>query len=95
MSFYVLDPTYADGGGAAEFAYAERLASLAGATVGIVSNGKQGTRPFFEALEHELRSAHGVANVVQTVKSNYSAPADREIMDRATEWNALISGIGD
>jgi len=95
MTIEVLDPTHGDGEGVSEFAVAERLVGLAGATVGIVSNGKMGTAAFFDALERELRETHGVAHVVRTVKSNYSAPAEREIMDRATEWNALISGIGD
>ena len=97
MSFEVLDPTYSDAGGgaAAEFAYAERLSTLAGATIGIVSNGKQGTRPFFAAMEHEFRTTFGVAEVVQVTKSNYSAPAGDEIIDRAKDWTALVSGIGD
>lgn len=95
MTIEVLDPTHGDAGGPAEFAAAERLSSLAGATVGVISNGKLGTAPFFDALERELRDGHGVGEVVRTIKSNYSAPADREIMDRASQWNALISGIGD
>jgi len=95
MTIDVLDPTWDDGGTPAEFAYANRPEGLEGATVGIVSNAKLGTRPFFDALEAELRTVYGVAEVIRTEKSNYSAPADREIMDRATQWNALISGIGD
>ena len=66
-----------------------------GATIGIVSNGKQGTRPFFDALAAELEATHGVGEVVREVKTNYSAPADAALMDRPTKWNALISGIGD
>lgn len=93
MSFEVLDPTYGDA--TAEFALAERLPTLEGAVVGVVSNGKQGTVRFFDALEHELVTTYGVAEVVREVKSNYSAPADPDIMDRAKEWNALVSGIGD
>lgn len=93
MSFEVLDPTYGDA--TAEFALAERLQSLEGAVVGVVSNGKQGTVRFFDALERELVEHYGVATVVREVKTNYSAPADPDIMDRAKEWNALVSGIGD
>lgn len=93
MSFEVLDPTHE--AESAPFALAERLVSLEGATIGIVSNGKQGTRRFFAALARELIDTYGAADVVKETKTNYSAPADAEIMDRATKWNALISGIGD
>ena len=98
MSIEVLDPTYGDGlagAGSQEFALAQRLETLAGATVGFISNGKQGTVRFFDALERELIAQYGVARVVREVKSNYSAPADPDILDRAKEWNALVSGIGD
>ena len=89
----VLDPTYGEGAGA--FEPAPRLATLSGVTVGIVSNGKQGTVPFFDALERELRERHGVADVVRLVKPNYSAPAPDEIIDEARRWHALVAGIGD
>ena len=72
-----------------------RPEQLAGLTVGIVSNGKHGTAPFFDALEAELRDRHGVADVVRVVKPNYSAPAGDEIMDAARTWHALVAGIGD
>ena len=93
MTFEVLDPTYGDE--TAEFALAERLPSLEGAVVGIVSNGKKGTVRFFDALAAELIETYGAADVVREVKTNYSAPANPEIVDRAKEWNALVSGIGD
>jgi hypothetical protein len=89
----VLDPTYGDGD--AEFTPAPRLATLTGAAIGIISNGKQGTRPFFDALERELRDGHGVADVVSVTKPNYSAPAGASIMDRTARWHALIAGVGD
>ncbi|MDA0661835.1 MAG: hypothetical protein O3B08_03230 [Proteobacteria bacterium] len=93
MSIEILDPTY--GGGTAPFAMAGRLASLEGKTVGIISNGKKGTRPFFSALEKELKETWGVASVERLTKSNYSAPADREIMAAAKHWDAAFAGIGD
>lgn len=73
---------------------AERLPELSGITVGIISNGKQGTRPFFDALEAQLR-ARGVGEVERVTKPNYSAPAGDDILDRAKRWNALVAGIGD
>lgn len=93
MTLEVLDPTYGEERN--EFAAAPRLSSLRGAVVGVISNGKQGTRPFFDALARELTDTYGVAEVVRVVKTNYSAPADVEIIDRAKEWNALVAGVGD
>lgn len=93
MTFEVLDPTHETE--AAALARAPRLASLEGTTVGFISNGKQGVREFLDALERELKDRYGVAEVVRTVKTNYSAPADPEIIDRAREWNALVAAVGD
>lgn len=93
MPLEVLDPTF--GEDAAPFQSATRLPTVEGMTIGIVSNGKKGTAAFFDALEHELRTSYGVAEVVRTVKLNYSAPAETELMAGAEQWHALISGIGD
>lgn len=93
MTIEVLNPTYDEA--PAAFEPAAPLESLVGAVVGIVSNGKHGTEPFFDALGRYLQQRHGVAEVVRVVKPNYSAPAGDEILDRAREWNALVSGIGD
>ncbi len=89
----VLDPTYGEDG--EPFRPATRPPDLSGATVAFVSNGKQGTVPFFDALERELRDRHGVAEVVRLTKANYSAPAGADVMDAATRWQALVAGIGD
>lgn len=93
MPIEVLDPTYSDE--ASEFGPAPRRASLTGRTIGIISNGKQNTKPFFDAMEHELRAHHDVAEVVRVVKGNYSAPAAADIMDQAKRWHALVAGVGD
>ena len=93
MNMHVLDPTHE--GGTQGFELAPRLGSLQGATVGLISNGKKGTRPFFDAIEQELIDTLGVAQVVRVTKPNYSAPAGDEIMASARSWDALIAGIGD
>ncbi len=93
MSFEILDPTHE--GRAAAFEPASRLGSLAGATVGIVSNGKQGTRPFFDAFERVLLEEHGVGAVVRVTKANYSARAEPAILEQAVSWDALVAGVGD
>ncbi len=72
-----------------------RLESMKGCTVGVVSNGKEGTKAFFAHMEDILRTDYGVANVVQRVKLNYSAPAEHELMQEAMGWDAVLSGVGD
>ena len=74
---------------------APRPASLSGKTVGFISNGKEGTKGFFTHLDRMLRAEFGVAEVVLRVKSNYSAPADRDIVDEIARWHAVVTGIGD
>jgi len=74
---------------------ARRLTTLAGKTIGFISNGKEGTKGFFAHLEQMLRAEFGVAEVITRVKSNYSAPADPHIAAEITGWDAVVSGIGD
>jgi hypothetical protein len=74
---------------------ATRLTTLAGKTVGIISNGKEGSKGFFAHLDQMLRADFGVADVIIRVKSNYSAPADPHIAAEIPRWDAVISGIGD
>ena len=89
----VLDPSHEER--ARDFAPAARLAGLDGATVGVISNGKEGTAGFFAAFAGELRERHGVAEVVLRTKSNFSAPADAALLDEARRWHALVAGVGD
>jgi hypothetical protein len=93
MDLQVLDPTNETIPPAGRLA--PRLATLAGGTIGFISNGKEGTKVFFAHLEHILRGEFGVAEVITRVKSNYSAPADPHIVAEITGWNAVVSGIGD
>jgi hypothetical protein len=74
---------------------APRLTTLAGRTVGFISNGKEGSKGFFAHLDRILREEFGVAAIVTRVKSNYSAPADPHIAAEIPQWDAVISGIGD
>jgi hypothetical protein len=93
MSLRVLDPTNEarEPGGEP----APRPSSLAGKTVGFISNGKEGTKGFFAHLDRMLRDEFGVANVVLRTKSNYSAPADPHIAAEIKNWDAVVTGIGD
>ena len=89
----VLDPT--NEMKAAGVPAAPRPASLAGKTVGFISNGKEGTKGYFAHLERMLREELGVADVVWRTKSNYSAPADAAHRRRDQAWHAVVTGVGD
>jgi hypothetical protein len=93
MALQVLDPTNEATPPSGH--RAPRPATLAGKTVGFISNGKQGTQGFFAHLDRMLRDEFGVADVIMRVKSNYSAPADADIVDEIKRWHAVVTGIGD
>ncbi len=93
MAIEFLDPTHENVFG--EFNKAPRLDTLEGAIIAIISNGKKGTIPFFDAYEHILRETHKVAEVVRVTKSNISTPVDTKLLGDAERWNALIAGVGD
>ncbi len=61
MALQVLDPTNETTPPLGHLA--PRLASLAGKTVGFISNGKEGTQGFFAHLDRMLRDEFGVADV--------------------------------
>lgn len=93
MTYRLLNPTSEET--ATEVVAAPRIATLKGMTVGIISNGKEGTKGFFSHLEHMLREEIGVSEVRLCQKSNYSAPAEQTIMEEARGWDLAITGIGD
>ena len=72
-----------------------RLNTLEGAVIGVISNGKENTVPFFDRVESILRERYGVAKVVRRTKLNYSAPAEVDLMSEAMGWDAVLSGVGD
>ena len=89
----VLDPSFDDA--PSSFALPVRPTTLAGATVGIISNGKVNTRPFFDHLERMLREQWGVAEVIRRTKTNYSAPAEEALIAEAAGWAVMFAGVGD
>jgi hypothetical protein len=93
MPIHVLDPT--SEANIEQRQAAARLTSLKGKTIGLISNGKEGTAGFFAHLEKLLYEQCDVAAVVLRIKSNYSAPADSQIIEEAASWDGVISGIGD
>jgi len=93
MTIRVLDPS--NESRAAGGQLAARPTSLAGKTVGFISNGKEGTKGYFTHLDRMLREELGVADVIWRTKSNYSAPADAHIVDEIRKWHAVVAGVGD
>ena len=93
MTIRVFDPTHERKPAGGE--PAARPVSLKGKTVGFISNGKEGTKGYFAHLERLLRAELGVADIVWRTKSNYSAPADRAIVDEIKKWQAVVAGVGD
>ena len=93
MGFQVLDPTNESAPPLGKLA--ARPGLLRGKTIGFISNGKEGTKGFFAHLDRMMRQELGVADVVLRVKSNFSAPADRDIVDEIARWHAVVTGIGD
>lgn len=93
MTIRVLNPTYESD--AVTQKPAPRLQSLEGKTVGLISNGKEGTASFFAHMGRLLKERHKVAEVILRVKTNYSAPAEVEIIDEARKWDLAITGLGD
>jgi hypothetical protein len=89
----VLDPTNEMTG--ARGRPAARLSSLRGKTIGFISNGKEGTKGYFTQLERMMREDLGVAQVIWRTKSNYSAPADIDIIGEIPTWDAAVTGVGD
>ena len=89
----VLDPSFDDA--PSSFVLPARPTTLAGATVGIISNGKVNTRPFFDHLERMLREQWGVAEVIRRTKANYSAPAEDALIEEAAGWAVMFAGVGD
>ncbi len=93
MALHIFDPTHELK--AAGIRPAPRPLTLEGKTVGIITNGKEGTRPYFTRVERLLRDELGVADVVWRQKKNYSAPAEAAIIDEARQWHAAVTGVGD
>ncbi len=93
MSVEVLNPTCESK--PSSFNYAPRLKTLEGATVGFISNGKEGTEGFFRYLKEYIKTEYKVSTIVWETKSNYSAPAEAEIIERAQAWDLAITGLGD
>lgn len=75
-------------------ALAKALASLDGATIGLLDNAKIGTARFYDRLETLLKT-HGVREIVRRRKPDSSRPVPRAMLDELARADAIVSGIGD
>jgi hypothetical protein len=75
-------------------ALAPAVASLDGATIGLLDNAKIGTARFYDHLETLLRR-HGVRQFIRRRKPDSSRPVPRAVLDDLSTADAIVSGIGD
>jgi hypothetical protein len=92
MTIRVLDPRLDPEG--EPLALAPAVASLDGATIGLLDNGKIGTARFYDHLEPLLRR-HGIRDFVRRRKPDSSRPVPRAVLDDLAAADAIVSGIGD
>jgi hypothetical protein len=71
------------------------LASLDGATVGLLDNAKIGTARLYDHLETLLREHHALGSVIRRRKPDTSRPVPREMLAELAVADAIISGVGD
>jgi hypothetical protein len=75
---------------------APRPARLAGATLGLLANGKTHGMTFLERVAEDLAARHGIAEIVRVTKANASAPAAPEDAAMlAKRCAAVVTAIGD
>jgi hypothetical protein len=92
MTIRVLDPRLDPEG--EPLALAPAVASLEGATIGLLDNTKIGTAAFYTHLEALLRR-HGVRDVIRRRKPDLSRPVPREVLEELAAADGIVSGIGD
>jgi hypothetical protein len=91
----ILDPTLGTTGPPAQ-PRAPRPATLAGATLGLLANGKSNGMALLDRIALHLRDRHGVAEVVRVAKTNASAPVPEEEAELlAKRCAAVVTAIGD
>jgi hypothetical protein len=77
-------------------ALAPRDASLDGARIGLLENGKQNARLFLEELGHVLEERYGAAPTMVRRKTVITEPAPPEIAAELRDHcDVVITGVGD
>lgn len=90
---YILDPTAeAD---PEPVSPAPRLDSLHDRRIGLLSNGKTAVAPLFDHLESLLRREWKAHDILRLTKSNYSAPAEPDLIRELARCHLIFTGVGD
>jgi hypothetical protein len=93
MGLRVLDPRFDDDSEPARMA--PPLATLEGAIVGLLDNGKIGVAPFYDHVEEILRARFAVREVLRRRKPDMSRPVPPDLLAELGAAGAIVSGIGD
>jgi hypothetical protein len=92
----ILDPTLGSAPGVPVVPRAARPAALAGATLGLLANGKSNGMALLDRIARHLGTRHGVLEVLRVAKINASAPVSEEDAERlGTRCAAVITAVGD
>lgn len=90
---YILDPTAETD--PQPVSPASRLDSLHHRRVGLLSNGKAAVAPLFDRLESLIRQEWKPSDVLRLTKSNYSAPAEPDLIRELARCHLIVTGVGD
>jgi hypothetical protein len=91
----ILDPTGATRSVQAQ-PLAPRRASLSGATVGLLDNGKQNAALFLREVGQLLVNRYGAADVVVRMKGNFAQrSASSASSGSSTRCDVVVTGVGD
>ena len=94
MTLIALDPTVAPL--PADGVIAERPATLDGARLGLLANGKLNSEEMLTALHDVLADRFAFAEVVERNKMNASRPCPQEIIDEMVDLcDVIITSSGD
>lgn len=94
MGDILLDPT--DKVERSQKAFAPRLESLAGTTIGLLDISKSKGSFFLDRVEEILREQYGVKDVLRRMKPTVTRPAPEPIKAELTEkCDAVIEALSD
>ena len=94
MTVTLVDPTLAPA--SAGSARATRPASLDGAVLGLVNNGKARGREILQRVAENLAARHRISDTILVTKPDSSFPAEPgDVEMLASDATAIIAAIGD
>lgn len=94
MTVTLVDPTLAPAGSGSTLA--SRPASLDGAVIGLVNNGKTRGREILQRVAENLEAGHRVRGTILVTKPSTSLPAPAtDVGMLAADATAIIAAIGD